>query len=183
MEFNHYQELLLIEAESAIENLEKNLSKINVGTANPQLFTSLKIMYYDSPTPLGDIASISHPEPQQLVIKPFDKSIVKDINEVIVKQNYNVTVQDEGDKLRIIFPMLTTERRKESVKNLSSVKEQAKIKIRNARQDVLKKIKSDEELSEDLERQYQNEVQKIVDDYSKKIDQIIKTKEEQLMKI
>lgn len=183
MEFNLYKEELLLECDEVIETLEKSLSRVSVGSANPQLFSSLKVIYYDSPTPIGDLCSITHPEPQQLIIKPFDKEIIKDINALIVKQNFSVTVQDEGDKLRIIFPQLTTEKRKESVKQLSSIKEQAKIKIRNARHAILKKIKSDEELSEDDEKNYQNEVQKIIDNYSSKIDQIVKQKEEQLMKM
>lgn len=183
MEFNVYKDELLLDCEEAIESLEKSLSRVSVGSANPQMFSTLKVIYYDSPTPIGDVCSITHPEPQQLIIKPFDKELVKDINALIVKQNFSVTVQDEGDKLRIIFPQLTTEKRKESVKQLSTIKEQAKIKIRNARQSILKKIKADEELSEDIEKQYQNEVQKIIDNYSSKIDQVVKQKEEQLMKI
>ncbi len=183
MEFNVYKEELLLDSEEAIEWLEKSLSRVSVGTANPQMFSVLKVMYYDSLTPIGDLCSITHPEAQQLIIKPFDKELVKDIYILIIKQNYSVTVQDEGDKLRIIFPQLTTDKRKESIKQLSTIKEQAKIKIRNARQDVLKKIKNDEELSEDLQKHYQNEVQKIVDNYSTKIENIVKQKEEQLMKI
>ena len=88
-----------------------------------------------------------------------------------------------SDKLRIIFPLLTTEKRKESVKQLSSIKEQAKVKIRNARQSILKKIKADEELSEDIEKQYQNNIQKLVDTYNDKIELQVKQKEEQLMKM
>lgn len=183
MEFEIYKEELILDCEDSIENFEKQLSKVSVGTANPQLFSQLKVNYYDSLTPIGDICSITHPEAQQLIIKPFDRQVTKDIYNQIIKQNYAVTVQDEGDKLRIIFPQLTTERRKESVKQLATIKEQAKVRIRNARQSILKKIKSDEELSEDMEKDYQNRVQKIVDSYVQKIDQINKLKEDQLMKM
>lgn len=183
MEFAIYKDELILECEESIDILEKSLSKINIGSANPQLFSNLKVMYYDSPTPIGDICSISHPEPQQLIIKPFDKETTRDIYAVIIKQNYSVTVQDEGDKLRIIFPQLTTDKRKESVKNLSAIKEQAKVRIRNSRQNVLKKIKLDTELSEDMQKDYQNDVQKIIDNYANKIDQIVKQKEEDLMRI
>lgn len=183
MEFKEYELELSIQCENALEQLEKQLSKVSIGGANPQLFTGLKINYYDALTPIGDISTISHPESQQLIIKPFDKTTIKEINKVIVKQNYSVTIQDEGDKLRVIFPILTTDKRKESVKQLSSIKESSKIKIRNARHDILKKIKLDEELSEDIEKDYQNRVQKIIDSYNNKIEQIIKEKEEQLMKI
>ena len=183
MELNFYKDEFILDCDEAIELLEKSLSRISLGTANPQLFSTLNVLYYDTLTPIGDISSISHPEPQQLIIKPFDKNMVKEIYNQILKQNYSITIQDEGDKLRAIFPQLTTERRKESVKQLSTIKEQGKIKIRNARQSILKKIKSDEELSEDMEKNYQNEIQKIVDNYNSKIDQIIKQKENQLMKI
>ena len=183
MEFNVYKEEFVLSCEEAIEQLEKSLSRINLGTANPQLFSVLKVMYYDTPTPICDISSITHPEAQQLIIKPFDKSLNKDIYNVILKQNYSITVQDEGDKLRIIFPQLTTDKRKEAIKNLSSYKEQGKIKIRNNRQNILKKIKNDKELTEDMEKQYQNEIQKIVDQYNNKIDLSIKNKEDQLMKM
>lgn len=183
MDFIEYELEMKMECEETLEQLDKNLSKVNLGGANPQLFSTLKINYYDSPTPMGDLASITHPEAQQLLIKPFDRSIIKEILSTIQKQNYSVTVQDEGDKIRVIFPVLTTERRKESVKNLSTIKEQSKIKIRNIRQNILKKIKADEELSEDVEKDYQNKVQKIVDDFMSKIDLQIKNKENQLMKI
>lgn len=183
MELNLYKEEMILNCDEAIEYLEKALSKISLGTANPQMFSMLKISYYDSLTLVGDICSISHPEPQQLIIKPFDKSVVKEIYTTILKQNYGVTVQDEGDKLRIVFPVLTTEKRRETVKKLSVFKEEARIKIRNHRQSVLKNLKNDQELSEDDHKHYQNEIQKIVDQYMLKIDQIIKVKEEQLMKL
>lgn len=183
MEFNEYELEIKLECDNVLEQLDKQLSKVSLGGANPQLFTNLKINYYDTLTPIGDIVSISHPEPQQLLIKPFDRTIIKEINKIIVKQNYSITIQDEGDKLRIIFPILTTEKRKESVKQLSSIKENSKIKIRNARHEVLKKIKIDEELSEDIEKDYQNKIQKIIDSYNNKVEQKVKEKEEQLMKI
>lgn len=183
MEFSFYKEELILECEEALDNLEKHLSKISLGTANPQMFSRLEFSYYDSPTMIGDVCSITHSEPQTLIIKPFDKQTVKDIYSTIVKQNFLVTIQDEGDKLRIIFPQLTTEKRKQTIKELSSIKEQAKIKVRQARQTILKKIKNDEELTEDMQKNFQNQIQNLIDEYTNKIDQIIKLKEEQLMKI
>ena len=183
MEFEIYELELKTDSDDGIKNLEKNLSKITLGGANPQIISTLNIDYYGSPTPVGDLVSISHPEAQQLLIKPFDPTITKEVLSVISKQNYALTVQDEGDKIRLIFPTLTTEKRKETIKQLSTIKEQAKTKIRNARQTVLKKIKNDEALSEDQAKQYQDQVQKIVDQYTDKIDQLIKEKEEQLMKM
>lgn len=183
MEFEIYELELKTDSDDGIKNLEKNLSKITLGGANPQIVSTLNIDYYGSPTPVGDLVSISHPEAQQLLIKPFDPTITKEVLSAISKQNYALTVQDEGDKIRLIFPTLTTEKRKETIKQLSTIKEQAKIKIRNARQAVLKKIKNDEALSQDQAKQYQDQVQKIVDQYTDKIDQLITEKEEQLMKM
>lgn len=183
MELNVYKDELILSCDEAIEYLEKSLSKISLGTANPQMFSMLQFSYYGSSTLIGDVCSITHPESHQLIIKPFDKTVVKDIYATILKQNYGVTVQDEGDKLRIIFPILTTERRKEIVKSLSTYKEETRIKIRNGRQAILKQLKNDKELSEDDHKFYQNEIQKVVDQYINNVDQIMKEKEEQLMKL
>ena len=183
MEFSTYQNELKAEGDAALKNLERNLSKIALGGANPQIISTLKLDYYGTITPIGDLVSITHPEPQQLVVKPFDHGIVRDVYNLITKQQYSLTVQDEGDKIRLIFPTLTTEKRKETIKQLATIKEQAKIKVRNSRHAVLKKIKNDESLSEDMQKQFHNDIQEIVDQYIHQIDQIIKDKEEQLMKI
>ena len=183
MEFTEYELELKVAADEAITNLERNLSKITLGGANPQLVSGLQIDYYGSLSPVGDLVAISHPEAQQLLVKPFDPTIVKPLYNLIAKQNYALTIQDEGDKLRLIFPVLTTEKRRETTKQLSTIKEQAKIKVRNARHAVLKRIKTDSTLSEDLEKQYQEQVQTIVDQYTHKIDALVKDKEIQLMKM
>ena len=169
--------------QKAISSYEGNITKISTGRANPAILNSVKVIYYDAPTPINELANISVPEPRQLLIKPFDLSINKDIASSINNSNLGVQGVDEGDKVRISFPELTTERRKELVKSLSKYTEQAKVLIRSARQDANKSIKSDEELSEDLERNFLDEIQNLTNIYISKVDELTKTKEKDLMTI
>ncbi|MDK2819255.1 MAG: ribosome-recycling factor [Mycoplasmataceae bacterium] len=167
----------------AIISLETQLSRVTLSGANPQLFSNLKITYYDEQMLIGDLSSITIPEAQQLIIKPFDKETVKEIYKTIEKQNYKISMVDEGHQIRIIFPILTTEKRQESVKQLSSISESAKVKIRNARQSVLKMIKLDKELSDDMHKHYQDQVQIEIDLYNGIIDKKVINKKEQLLQL
>jgi ribosome recycling factor len=183
MEYELYEMELISDLNETLVFIDKQLSRISTSGANPQLINVLNIMYYDELTPISELCSITIPEPQQLLVKPFDKETVKDIYKIIEKQNYSISLVDEGHQLRIIFPLLTTEKRRESVKQLSVAKEAAKVKVRNARQAVLKLMKADEELSEDVLIDFKNNVQKSVDHYNGLIDNKIKDKEIELMKI
>lgn len=180
-------ELYKMEAQEIMENsinkYEINLSKISTGRANPQILNSVKIIYYETQTSLHELANISVPEPRQLLIKPFDISISKDIAAAINNSKLGVNAVDEGDKIRIAFPELTTERRRELVKSLVSYTEQARVGVRNGRQEANKAIKHDEELSEDEERLFLNEIQKITDFHIEKIEKLTKEKEKDLMTI
>lgn len=171
------------QAEQAIESLEKSLSRISVGGANPELFKAIKINYYDSLSPLIDLCSISHPEPQQLLIKPYDKKMTHNIIAAIEKQNYSISIQDEGHQIRIIFPILSQQRRIEEAKKIAKVKEDAKIKIRGARQNIMKALKKDEDLSEDQQKHYHDKIQKSVDKKIELINKISDEKEKELLKL
>ncbi|WP_029513291.1 ribosome recycling factor [Mycoplasmopsis primatum] len=171
------------ESEKAINHLTFELSKISTGRANPQIIKGVKVNYYDSLTPLEELASISVPEPQQLLIKPFDISSVKDVIKGITNASLGINPVDEGSQIRITFPPLTTERRKELTKNLSKHSENAKVGIRNARQNINKAIKSNEELSEDDQKHFLNEVQKVVDKKIAIVDEIVNKKEKEIMTI
>lgn len=171
------------QTENALVNFNKNLSRISVGGANPELFKQIQINYYDSYSALIDLCSISYPEPQQLLIKPYDKKSTHAILNAIDKQNYSITAQDEGDQIRIIFPVLTQQRRMEEAKKISKVKEEAKIKVRAARQHIMKAIKKDEELSEDEQKLYQDKIQNLVDKKIELIDSISDAKEKELLKL
>ncbi|KKB26676.1 Ribosome recycling factor [Mycoplasmopsis meleagridis] len=169
------------ECEKALDHYVFELSKISTGRANPQIIKGIKINYYETLTPLEELSNISVPEPQQLLIKPYDSSITKEIVKAILLENFNLAVADEGNQIRLTFPALTTDKRKEMVKHLSKYTENAKIGIRNARHNVNKRIKADEQLSEDLEKRYLDEIQKVTDNKILHIEKITKEKENELM--
>lgn len=181
-DFDEYLLLFLEEAEEGIKNYEYNLSKISTGRANPQLIKGIKVNYYETMTPLEELASISVPEPQQLLIKPYDMSIVKEIVNVLNNCGLGLNCVNEGSQCRITFPSLTGERRKELVKQLSKFTEQARVSVRNGRHSAIKQIKADE-LSEDLEKRYLDQLQKQVDKFNDKIVQITNQKTKELTTI
>lgn len=183
MEYELYEIEFIDELKNSITFLETQLSRVSVAGANPQLFNNLKISYYDELITIGELTTITIPEPQQLLIKPFDKETVKDIYKMIEKQNYSISLMDEGHQIRVAFPILTTDKRKESVKQLATIKESTKQKVRAARQSVLKMMKVDENLSEDVLKDFQNKIQKLVEKYNGIIDMKVFEKEEQLMKL
>lgn len=167
-EFEDYLLIFMEEADKGIENYEYNLSKITTGRANPQLIKNIKVNYYETLTPLEELASISVPEPQQLLIKPYDISSVKDIVASLNNAGLGLNCVNEGAQARITFPSLTGERRRELVKQLSKFTEQARVCVRNGRHDAIKQIKADE-LSEDVEKRFVDQIQKYVDKYNDKI--------------
>ncbi len=183
MEYAMYELEALDGFEKAIENYKHNLNKISTGRANPAILNGVKVVYYDTLTPLVEIAAISTPEARQLLIKPFDVSSVKDITAAINSASLGLNGVNEGSQVRITLPDLTTDRRKEMVKSLANYTEQARIQIRSVRQDVNKSIKADEELSEDDEKHYLDQVQKLVDKFNLLVQQITDEKENDLMKI
>lgn len=168
-------------AEKPINHFKFEMSKISTGRANPQIIKGIKINYYESLTALEELSHISIPEPQQLLIKPYDQTSTKDIYKALEKANLGVMPVDEGNQVRLTFPTLTTERRKELIKNLGKISEAAKVGVRNARQNVNKNIKADEELSEDEQKLYLDKIQKLVDEYIEKITLLTKEKESELM--
>ncbi len=178
-------ELYLMEAEERMEkahaSYKLNLTKISAGRANPKILDSIKVDYYSTLTPLNQVAMISVPEPRQLLIKPYEQDMTKIIVGVINSSSLGVNAVDEGEKARITFPEVTTQRRKDLVKSLASYTEGAKIAVRQARQDVNKDIKKDEELSEDEQRSYLEAVQKLTDKYVAEVDGTTKEKEKDLM--
>ncbi|QNM93637.1 ribosome recycling factor [Mycoplasma sp. Pen4] len=181
MELDIYLLELDEKCEKALSHYRFEISKISTGRANPQLIKGVRVNYYDTLTPLDELANISVPEPQQLLIKPYDITSVKEINKALEKANLGIMPVDEGSQIRITFPPLTSDRRKEMVKSLNKYTEAAKVGIRNARQEVNKAIKADEELSEDMQKRYLDTVQKEVDKQIAKVDEITKQKQDELM--
>ncbi|MCU4706408.1 ribosome recycling factor [Mycoplasma sp. CSL7503-lung] len=178
-------ELYLLELEEknekAIQHFKFEMSKLSTGRANPQIIKGVRINYYDTPTSLEELANISVPEPQQLLIKPYDLTSVKEITKALEKANLGILPVDEGNQVRLTFPALTRERRIEMVKNLKKLTENAKVGVRNSRQDVNKLIKANDELSEDVVKNYLDIVQKHTDQNIEKINELSKEKENELM--
>ena len=138
--------------------------------------------YYGVPTPLKQLATISVPEARQLLIKPFDKSCLSAIEKAIFESNLGYTPNNDGESIRIVIPMLTEERRKELTKQVKAIAEEAKVSIRNIRHEGIDNIKQ-EELPEDEEKKAESRIQDLVNEYNKKIDNMLKDKEQELLTV
>ena len=179
MDINVYKEKM----EKGIANFEKNLVNIRTGRANPQILDVVKVDYYGTPTPLNQIASISVQEGKTLVIKPYDANSLKDIEKAINESNIGLPPINDGSVVRITTPALTEETRKGYCKNIGKYAEEAKVIIRNVRRDANDEIKKDKTVSEDTQKDLQNQVQKLTDEFTKKIDDLSKAKEKEVMTI
>ncbi len=179
-------ETILLDAEDkmlkAIENMEKRFTNVRAGRANPRILDNVKVKYYGVETPLIQLATISVPEARQLVIKPFDKSCISDIERGIYEANIGLTPNNNGETVILVIPELTEDRRKEFVKEVKGMAEDAKIALRNIRQDANNDIKK-LELNEDEEKWGENEVQELINKYNKIIEEKLKEKENDLMTI
>ncbi len=166
----------------AIENLEHRFTTVRAGRANPSSLDGVVVPYYGVDTPLKQLATISVPEARQLLIKPFDRSCLAAIEKAILGSNLGYTPNNDGESVRIIIPVLTEERRKELIKQVKAIAEESKVAIRNIRQDANKEIEK-LELPEDEEKGKMKDVQDLVNDYNKKIEDLLKEKEEELMTV
>ncbi len=169
-----------------IESYENELSGVRAGRANPQVLDKLTVDYYGTETPIKQVSSISVPEARLLVIQPWDISLIKPIEKVLLKSDLGITPSNDGKVIRLPFPALTEDRRKELVKVVKGYSENAKVSIRNLRRESLEKLKKmlkDKEISEDELAQAEENVQKVVDKFTKEIEEITKKKEKELMEI
>jgi len=172
--------------ESHIQFFEKALNKVRTGRASISLLDGIKVDYYGAPTPLNQVAALSVPESQMIVISPWDKTALGNIEKAIQKSELGLVPSNDGKIIRISIPPLTEERRKELVKVVKKMAEECKIQVRNSRRDAnneLKKLKTDGDISEDNLHDYQDDVQKITDDYIKKTDEVLAMKEAEIMEI
>lgn len=170
----------------AVQNLTKELSTLRAGRANPSLLEKIQIDYYGAPTPLNQLASISVPEARLLVVQPYDKSVIDEIEKAILKSDLGLTPSNDGDVIRIAIPPLTEERRAELVKLVKKYAEENKVAVRNIRRDVnddLKKSEKNGEITEDELRRLTDEVQKLTDKYIAQIDKIVDEKEKEIMEV
>ena len=168
--------------ESTISSLENKFTNVRAGRANPNMLDGINVEYYGVPTPLKQLANISVPEARQLMIKPFDKSILGGIEKAIFEANIGLTPNNNGECIFLVIPPLTEERRKELVKQVKQLAEEARIALRNIRQDANTGIKN-LKLPEDTEKEGNNEVQELINKYNKIIDEKLKDKEKDLMTI
>lgn len=169
--------------EKTISNLRTQLSTLRTGRANAMLLDTVQVDYYGDKIPLKDIASITVPEPRQLLIKPYDKNDLKAIVAAINASDIGINPQNEGTLVRLIFPPLTEDRRRELVKVSRKYGEEARVALRNVRRDYIDYIKDSEDYSDDLKRRIEADIQKVTDDMSAEVDSILKAKEQEIMQI
>ena len=163
-------------------NLEKRFTTVRAGRANPSSLDGVMVDYYGSMTPLKSLATISVPEATQLLIKPFDRGCLGNIEKAIIAANLGFNPSNDGETIRIVIPALTEERRRELTKQVKAMAEEAKVSIRNIRHESNEKIEK-MELPEDEEKGMMKEVQDLVNEYNKNIDNLYKDKEQELMTV
>ncbi len=182
-------ELLILgeeKMEKAVGALKKEFASIRTGRANPLILDKVIVEYYGVPTPLRQISQVSVQDGQTLVITPFDKSIIKEIEKAMIKAELGITPNSDGMVIRLTFPPLTEERRKEISKDVKKIAEEAKVAIRNIRRDMtdeLKKLEKSENLPEDTVKDSQDEIQKLTDKYVKIIDSVAAEKEKEVLTV
>ncbi|MFZ5591048.1 MAG: ribosome recycling factor [Bacillota bacterium] len=181
---------LIAEAEAnmkkTVEVVKKEFASLRAGRATPALLDKITVNYYGTPTPLNQLANISVPEARLLVIQPWDKSALPEIEKAILKSDLGITPTSDGTVVRLQIPQLTKERRAELVKVIKKKAEEGRVAIRNVRRDANDALKAKEkkgEISEDELKRSQDEVQKITDKYIKEIDTLLQNKEQEIMSI
>lgn len=169
--------------DKAIANFQENLKKVRTGRANPNMLDKILVDYYGSPTPINQIASVVVQEGKTIVIKPFDRNSVKDIEKAINMSDLGLPPQNGGDVIRITVPALTEETRKGFCKDVDKMSEETKVAIRNARRDINEKIKKDKTIPEDMSKSYLEDIQKATDDAIKNVENIAAAKQKEIMTI
>jgi len=170
----------------ALEAFKRELSKVRTGRASLSLLDDIRIDYYGTPTPLNQVGALAVPEPRMITIQPWEKNLIGEIEKAILKSDLGLNPSSDGQLIRLAFPPLTEERRKEMVKQVKRMAEDAKVAVRNCRReanDTLKKLEKDKEISEDELKRGEKEVQDVTDDYVARIDQVLADKEKDLMEI
>ncbi|KAK9083912.1 hypothetical protein Scep_030383 [Stephania cephalantha] len=172
--------------EKTIETVRDNFNAVRTGRANPSMLDRIEVEYYGTPVNLKSIAQISAPDASSLLIQPYDKSSLKVIEKAIVNSDLGLTPNNDGEVIRLSVPQLTSERRKELSKVVAKLTEEGKVALRNIRRDALKaydKLEKEKKLSEDNVKDLSSDLQKVTDEYMKKIDSIYKQKEKELLTV
>lgn len=170
----------------AISNLRRELASIRAGKANASVLDKISVEYYGVQTPINQVSGISVPEPKMLVISPYEKSLLKEIERAIQASDVGLNPSNDGAVIRIVFPALTEERRKELAKQVSKEAENSKIAIRNIRRDAMdsmKKLEKSSQITEDDLKSYSDDIQKSTDKFILEIDKVAKEKQDELMSV
>jgi ribosome recycling factor len=172
--------------EKALDSLERDFKRLRTGRASISLVDGIRVSYYGTPTPLSQLATLTIPDPRTILIQPWDNSIIGEIEKAILKSELGLNPMNDGKVIRINIPPLTTERRRELVKVVKKMAEEAKVAVRNIRRDaneMIKDLKKDKEISEDEQFRAQEETQKVTDDFIKRIDALYALKEKEILEI
>ena len=170
----------------AIEYLDEQLARIRAGKANPKILDGIKVMYYGSLVPLTNVASVNTPDAKTIIITPWEKPLIKDIEKAILNAEVGITPENNGEIIRLGIPPLTEERRRALAKQSKQEAETAKISIRNARRDAIETLKKSvktEGVPEDVEKDAEAEVQKIHDKFIKKVEELYSAKEKEILTV
>lgn len=166
-----------------VESLKNQLVTLRTGRANAAMLNTIMVDYYGVPTPINQMSSISVPEPRQLLIKPFDKNDVKAVVTALNASDLNLPPLNEGTQVRLIFPPLTEERRREITKQARHYGEESKVAIRNIRREFMELVKIDDTMSEDYQKRVEEDIQKVTDEAIKMVDQVVAEKEKEIMTV
>ena len=172
--------------QKTLDVLAKELAAVRAGRANPAVLDKITVEYYGAPTPLNQVAAISTPDPRTLAVQPWDGSVLKAIEKAIQVSDLGINPQNDGKQIRLSFPPLTEERRKELIKGVSKTGEEAKVALRNIRRDAndaYKKLKKEEDVSEDEIKELEDKVQKLTDKYIKDVDAAVEAKGKEIMTV
>ena len=169
-----------------IDRLQNEFATIRAGRANPSVLDKIPVDYYGSPTPINQVAAVSVPEARMLLITPWDPSMIRPITKAILASELGITPTDDGKAIRLVFPQLTEDRRKELAKTVKKYGDEAKVAVRNERRDLLekyKKMKKDSEITEDDQKSADKKVQTMTDRFTEEIDKLVAAKEKEIMSI
>ena len=172
--------------DKTVENLKVKFSEVRAGRANPAILNKVRIDYYGAPTPINQVAGVSVPEARMIVIQPWDISILKEIEKAILASDIGINPNNDGKVIRLTFPELTEERRKELVKDIKKMAEEAKVAVRSVRRDGIETAKAEQKegnITEDELKKSENDIQKITDKNIEKIDKVLEKKEQEIMSV
>lgn len=171
--------------QNSVEHFKKEAQRVRSGKATPAMFDGIKVDYYGSQTPLSQVANIKAQDGRTLILAPWEKSMLAPIEQAIFQANMGVTPQNDGEIIRVVLPMLTEERRKDLIKQVQAMVENAKVSIRNARRDAMNEIRKavKDGYPEDAGKNKENAVQALTDKYSAEVERLLKLKEEDIMTI